>query len=168
LFNTCQLDLKSSNQNHSCSVVSVRLSHLHFSELDSELLWWSNSVVKLVLICLYVWSCERRDGRPRRPHMWIELLASLSTKILADFRQRSYSTSRPEQIDVKMGLAQQKKYGPYLHCGHNCRPLQLLTIEQPKQDLQRSAEHPLGEQHRALRSQDSSLARMEGWRYSRR
>ena len=95
--------------------------------------------------------------------MWIELLARLSTKILADSRERSYSTSGPEQIDVKMGLAQQKKYGAYLHCGHDSRPLQLLTFEQPKQDLQRSAEHPLGEQHRALRSQDSSFARMEGW-----
>lgn len=47
--------------------------------------------------------------------MWIELLACLSTKILADFREHCYSTSRPEQIDVKMGLAQQKKYGAYLH-----------------------------------------------------
>jgi hypothetical protein len=68
--------------------------------------------------------------------MWIELLARLSTKILADFRERSYSTTGLEQTDVKMGLAQQKKYGAYLNCGHDCRPLQLLTIEQPKQDLQ--------------------------------
>ena len=55
--------------------------------------------------------------------MWIELLARLSTKILADSRERSYSTSGPEQIDVvKMGLAQQKKYGAYLHNGQILDP----------------------------------------------
>ena len=54
--------------------------------------------------------------------MWIELLASLSTKILADFRKRSYSNSGPKQTDVTMGLAQQKKYGAYLHNGQILDP----------------------------------------------